>query len=269
MTEAAAASNGAAAAAGAGAAAAGEGAPWYPDTAKDYVTNKGWKGPADVITSYQGMETLMGADRAGRTVVLPKDEKDAEGIKAFRAKLGVPESADKYELPAPQGQGGPDLIKEASKWFHEAGIPKSAAQAITQQWNAHIEGMIKAAETAAQGESHAQLDKLKSEWGGEFEARSEYARRFLKAAGWDDAKMDQYERTFGTATMLKDFYQWGKVTGEPGFSSGTTNGSFTATKDAVQRQIKDLKDQRMANQINEKEYHAKMAILGPQSEAAG
>jgi len=243
--------------------------PWYPDTVKDYVTNKGWKESADVITSYQNLEKLIGEDKAGRTVILPKDEKDTEGIKTFRAKLGVPEAPDKYELPAPPGEGGANLIKEASAWFHEAGIPKSAAQAITSKWNAHIEGLIRAQETQAQTESHAQLEKLKGEWGQEFDAKAEYARRFLKAAGWDDAKMATYERTFGTATMLKDFYQWGSKVGEPGFSAAdSASSSFNITKEAVQRQFKELQDARIANRITEKEFHAKMAVLGPQMEAA-
>jgi hypothetical protein len=241
--------------------------PWYPDTVKDYVANKGWKAPADVITSYQSIEKLMGEDKAGRTLVLPKDDKDVEGQKAFRAKLGVPDSADKYELPAPAGEGGPNLIKEASAWFHEAGIPKAAAQAITSKWNAHIEGLIKAQETQAQTESHAQLEALKGEWGKDFDTKSEYARRFLKAAGWDDAKMAQYERTFGTATMLKDFFQWGSKVGEPGFASGSSDTSFAPAKAEVNRKVKELRDQRIAGQIDERTFHAQMSILGPQMDA--
>lgn len=242
--------------------------PWYPDTAKDYVANKGWKAPADAIGAYQSLETLFGADKAGRTLIMPKDDKDADGMKAFRTKLGVPESADKYELPVPAGQEGDNLTKAAAAWFHEAGIPKTAAQAITSKWNAHIEKMIKDSETAAQTESHSQLEKLKGEWGAEFEQKAEYARRFLKAAGWDDAKMKQYESTFGTAAMLKDFFQWGSKVGEPGFAAGSGGGGFTPSKEAIQGKIKALREQRIAGTVTEKEFHAQMAILGPQSEAA-
>ena len=256
-----------AAASAASAAASAANAPWYKSEAKDYVSNKGWKSPDEVIGSYQSLESLYGADKAGRTVILPKDDKDLEGIKAFRAKLGVPESADKYELPAPQGQGGGDLIKEASIWFHEAGIPKPAAQKITERWNAHIEKLVKDKELADQVESRAQLEKLQQEWGQEFEVKAEYARRFLKAAGWDDAKMALYESTFGTATMLKDFFQWGSKVGEPGFASGQQQ-NFAPNKSQVMAKMKELRDLRIANQITDKEFHAQMAILGPQSEAA-
>ncbi len=228
-------------------------APWFPDAQKAYVEGKGWKSPADVLTSYTALETLMGADKAGRTVVLPKDANDTEGMKLFRAKLGVPESPDKYELPAPPGEGGANLIKEASGWFHEAGIPKTAAQAITAKWNTHIEGLIKAAQDKAKGESHAQLEALKAEWGQSFDKNAEFARRFLKAAGWDDAKMAAYEATFGTAVMLKDFFQW---------------GAFAPAKAQIQQKIDELRAKRIANAITEKEFHAQMSVLGPQLEAA-
>lgn len=258
----------AAAAAAAASGGADGGAPWYPEAQKTYVEGKGWKTPADVLTSYTALETLMGADKAGRTVVLPKDANDLEGTKLFRAKLGVPESPDKYELQAPPGQGGGDLVKEASAWFHEAGVPKAAAQAITAKWNAHIEGLIKAAQDKAKGESHAELEKLKGEWGPQFDQNAEYARRFLKAAGWDDAKMAAYEATFGTATMLKDFHEWGTKIGEAGFVAGDHKGGFTPAKAAIQKQIDELRSKRIANAITEKEFHAQMSVLGPQLEAA-
>lgn len=259
---------GAGAATNAGQAAANQ--PWYPDTEKDYVANKGWKGPADVVGSYKSLETLVGADKAGRTIVLPKDEKDAEGIKAFRAKLGVPEAADKYELPAPPGEGGPNLIKEASGWFLEAGIPKAAAQGIVQKWNTHMESLIKAQETEAQNQSARDVETLRGEWGANFDANAEFARRFLTAAGWDDAKMAKYERAFGSATMLKDFFQWGKAVAEPGFSTGGNEGgnTFSPDKQRIQSQIQELTQKRIANQITQPDFLTQNTRLQQLLEAA-
>ena len=67
------------------------GQPWFAGfqnaEAKTFVESKGFKDPESLVTSYANMEKLLGADRAGRTVVLPKDANDAEGLKAFRAKM--------------------------------------------------------------------------------------------------------------------------------------------------------------------------------------
>src|SRR3972149_3189707 len=69
-----------------------------PENTRDYVTNKGWKSPTDLLTSYQKLESQLGVDK----IALPK-EGDAESEKAWRAKLGVPDAADKYELKLPEG----------------------------------------------------------------------------------------------------------------------------------------------------------------------
>ncbi len=227
--------------------------PWFPETHKSIVESKGWKGPADAIDSYANLEKLIGADKAGRTVVLPKDDKDEEGIKAFRSKMGVPEAADKYELPLPEGDDG-TFAKVAASWFHQHGIPKSAAQGISKAWNEHIAGLVKADEERAQNESQMQLTKLKTEWGGEFDKRSEFARRFLRASGWDDAKVTQYEQTFGTAAMLKDFYGWGSKMAEPDFAGDGNKGGGGADKQAAQNKLNEMRIARSEGKVTDTEW---------------
>lgn len=244
----------------------GAAAPWFPDTHKDFVESKGWKGAGDVLDSYANLEKLVGAEKAGRTVVLPKDANDVEGRKAFFAKIGVPDTPDAYELPAPKGDGG-EFAKTAAQWFHANGVPKAAAQAIAEQWNGFMEKLVADDQAAAQATSAQALDKLKTEWGGEFDKRAEFARRFLKEAGWDDAKVSKYEQAFGTAEMLRDFYQWGSKLGEPDFVTGNPQG-FVPQKAAVQAKVNELRQKRIAGQITEAQFHAEMSVLGPQLSAA-
>lgn len=242
--------------------------PWFGDsTHKELITGKGFKSLDDVITWGKNAESLIGLDRAGRTVVLPKDANDVEGNKAFRARMGVPEKADDYALPVPDGQD-PALSKEAAKWFHEAGVPAPAARAITEAWNKHIEAMVTADVDRQQRASVADLEKLKGEWGGEFENRAEFARRFLREAGWDEAKVAKYESAFGTAQMLRDFHGWGTKVGEHSFQQGQGGGGMTPQKKAVQTQIDELRQKRLANQINTNDFNAEMGRLGPLLEAA-
>lgn len=244
----------------------GAAAPWFPDTHKEFVESKGWKAPGDVLDSYANLEKLIGAEKAGRTVVLPKDANDVEGRKAFFAKIGVPDTPDAYELPAPKGDGG-EFAKTAAQWFHANGVPKAAAQAIAEQWNGFMEKLVADDQQAAQVQSAQALDKLKGEWGGEFDKRAEFARRFLKEAGWDDSKVAKYEQAFGTAEMLRDFYQWGSKLGEPDFVTGNPQG-FTPQKAAVQAKINELRQKRIAGQVTDAQFHAEMSVLGPQLEAA-
>lgn len=230
---------------------------WYPAEHKDYVTNKGWKNPGDVLTSAINLEKLIGADKAGRTLVMPKDDKDAEGIKAFRTKLGVPEKAEGYELPLTEGDKG-EFAKVVSTWFHEQGVPKTAAQSIAGKWNEHIGALVKASEDAEKAESERQLGTLKSEWGGDFDKHAEFARRFVRAAGWDDAKVAAYEKAFGTAAMLKDFHTFGSKFQESPIagSAGGSGASFTMSKQAAQSKLEEIRKGRMAGTISDAEWKA-------------
>jgi hypothetical protein len=231
---------------------------WFPDEHKGYVENKGWKSPADVLTSAINLEKLLGADRAGRTVVMPKDENDVEGKKAFFAKLGVPETADKYELPLPEGDNG-ELAKVASDWFHKAGVPKAAAQQITKSWNDHIGQLVKADQDAAKAKSDADLAQLKSTWGQDAQKNEELARRGMtaygKKAGLESDDLNALESTLGTAKMLKLFLALGQSTAEAGFG-GDGGGGFGMTKSAAQEKLANIQARRAAGQITEIEWNS-------------
>lgn len=225
---------------------------WFGDEHKSFVETKGWKAPGDAITSFQNLEKLFGADKAGRTVVLPKDDKDIEGVKAFHAKIGVPESADKYELPVPEGDKG-EFAKTAAEWMFKAGVPKAAAQAVAANWNQFITEAVKADQAAAVAASEQELSQLKTAWAGDFDKNSEYARRFLTASGWDKAKVDLYEQTFGTAQMLKDFHSFGSKFQEGGFagSGGGQDPSFGMSKASAQQKLEEIRNDRAMGKINE------------------
>lgn len=251
-----------------GGAGGGGAAPWFGEAHKGFVESKGWKTPDDAITSYANLEKLIGADRAGRTIVMPKDDKDVEGLKAFRAKLGVPEKDEEYQLPFPEGDSG-EFSKVAAKWFHAHGVPKSAAQAIAKEWNGYFEQMMKAEGDRLKNESETQLNALKGEWGQDFDKRAELARRFLRASGWDDAKVQRYEQAFGTASMLKDFYGWGSKTGEHESAEGERGGGgFGMTPASAREKLEELRQQRIAGSISDKDFHAQMEKLAPIASAA-
>lgn len=252
---------------GGGGADDGQPAPWFSDAHKEYVTTKGFKTGDDALTSLQNIEKLMGHEKAGRTVVLPKDDKDVEGIKSYRTKIGVPEKADGYELPVPKGDDGA-FAKQASSWLHEAGVPKAAAQKLAGAWNEYVAKSIADGNTAIKAQMDKQLDGLKTEWAGEFDAKAEAARRFMKAAGWDDARVKMYEETFGTADMLKTFSALGAKLGGAEFIKGDGNGGGGAAAETAKKQIEELRAKRIANQIDDKTFHAEMQRLGPLAEKA-
>jgi hypothetical protein len=190
-------------------------------------------------------------------VVLPKDDKDVEGMKAFRTKLGVPESPDKYEIPVPENDSG-EFLKVAAGWFHELGIPKAAAQGLAGKWNEYWAKAAADIDAQLQAGSAQELDALKMEWGGEFDKKSAFARDFLKASGWSDDKVQQYEKTFGTGAMLKDFYGWGSKIQEPGFAGDPSKGGpgpATMTKDVAKAKYAEINANRISGAISDREWN--------------
>lgn len=259
---------GAAAAAAAAAAANGGGGggatpPWYgAETNKALVEAKGFKTVDDVFTAYTNTEKLIGHEKAGRTIVLPKDDKDVEGIKAYRARIGVPESADKYELPVPDGDKG-EFAKLASNWLHDSGIPKEAGQKLAKSWNDYVAKTLAEGQTALKAEMDKQLDGLKGEWGDKFDEKSEHARRFMKAAGFTEEETKVYEEAFGTAAMLKRWSSIGSKLGESGFVAGDGGGTVTVSKSVAQAKVQQLNADRIAGKIDEKSFHSEMDKYGP------
>lgn len=261
------------AAAGAAAAGAAAASVWYGSEGnKAVVETKGFKAVDDVFAWGSNLEKLLGADRAGRTVVLPKDETDVEGVKAFRAKLGVPESAAQY--PIPDALKADPMIAGFAEQAHALGVPSKAFEAMVT-WAAKTGADQEAAFQAQQkAESEKQLGELKAKWGGEFDKNAEFARRFAKSSGVTDDQVQAIEGAIGTRAMLELFHTWGAKTGEAGFGGGAegagaqAGGGFAPSKQAVQQQINELKAKRIAGQINERDFHAEMGRLGPMLEAA-
>lgn len=258
---------------GAGAGAGGQGggdggapAPFFAGFqdagAKTWAEAKGFKDPEALAISGMNLEKLLGADRAGRTVVLPKDENDVEGRKAFLAKLGVPDSPDGYNLPVPEGGSG-DFAKTAADWFHKAGVPPQAARAVSEAWNGYMQKAMADADAAAMAESQKQLDAIKGEWGQKFDENSELARRYVKASGLNAEQLAAVEQALGTATFLKTFHKLGTQLGEASFTTGDGQGGngFTAAQAQVRQQMQDLRQQRIDGKISQEEFLARSEAL--------
>ena len=232
-----------------------------PD-AKTWAETKGFKDPESLAVSSMNLEKLLGADRAGRTVVLPKDDNDVEGRKAFLAKLGVPDSPDGYSLPVPEGTDAA-FAKTAADWFHKAGVPPQAARAVSEAWNGYVQKAMADADAAAQAESQKQLDTVKGEWGDKFNEHSEMARRYVKASGLNEEQLGAIEQALGTATFLKTFHKLGTQLGEASFTAGDGQGGggFNAANGKLRQELHDLRQLRIDGKISQDEFLARSEAL--------
>jgi hypothetical protein len=112
-----------------------------------WLANKGFKTNDDIVNSYRALERQL-----GNAVTLP-DETKPEDVQKFRARLGVPDKADAYELKLPENL--PDTmpypdedVKAFKTWAHEAGLTPKQAQALHDKFVGHqaesMQGMVQA-----------------------------------------------------------------------------------------------------------------------------
>jgi hypothetical protein len=214
----------------------------FPDEVRGVIQTKGWKGPADVVGSYQNLEKLLGADKAGRAIVPPKDDAAPEEWAAFYGKLGRPEKADGYKLPVPDGDAG-EFAATAASWFHEAGLTAKQAETLAAKWNDHMGGTLQSQQAEFEQKAAIDLQELQKEWGGQFEANSELARRAIREAGLSQDEGKAIERALGLGKAAKVFAFLGKQFAEAPMKGGegAGRGTFGATPADAKARIAALK----------------------------
>jgi hypothetical protein len=248
----------------------GNNAPWYgsfkqdaPADFQQWVTNKNYADPQAALYAHWNAEKLVGAP-ADQIIRLPKPD-DAAAWEGVWNRLGRPAKPEEYELPLPAGDQG-EFAKTAAGWFHKAGVPKSAAQAVAKAWNDHMEGYVRQQAEQARAKADGELNALKTEWGNDFDKNAEIGRRGLaeygKKAGLDDNDLKNIEDALGTGKMLKMFHTLGLTLGEHGFVNGEPTNIGVSPQQARQ-QLDEARIKRIKNEITEADYHKLVDRLGP------
>lgn len=241
------AGNPAADAAGQGSAApGGQQGQWfdsYPEEVRGTIQTKGWQSPADVIQSYTNLEKLLGADKAGRGVVLPKEDADASEWNQVYDKLGRPKSPADYKLPVPEGETG-EFAQVAAGKFHELGLTAKQAQGLAEWYNAQAQEMQSSQFNQLAQNSEQEMASLQQEWGKEYDANIEAARRATRQFGLEAPTLEKIENAIGTKEMLQLFAKIGKGVGEDSFVDGSRSTGFGMSPEAARVRIGQLKGDR-------------------------
>ena len=208
---------------------------------------KGFKDPLAAAESAYNLEKLIGFDRAGKTVVLPDENSSPETRQAFLSKLGVPEKADGYKLPVPEG-GSDEFAKTAAQWFHEQGIPAKAAEGLTTKFNEYTAAQQAAQQQAFAQKSEQEFTGLKSEWGAAFDQNIELGKRaamqFIPGTPEERAAtLQSLEQSLGTGRLLKLMANIGQGLGEHKVVGGEA-GSGLMTPAQAQQRIAELKSNK-------------------------
>lgn len=234
--------------AGAPAAASAPSAPeWLKgadETTVGYVQNKGWTEPAQVLEGYRNLEKLLGADKAGRAVVLPGEKAEPAEIAAFYEKLGRPADPKDYKIPVPEGYD-PGFAEAAKAKFHELGITAKQAEALAAWNNEYVQGAVASHKNQTAESFQADVAALKTEWGAAHDQNVIVARNVVNALGWDAAKVDKLSAAIGHKELMQTLHQLGTRMGEDSFVSGnSTNYGGAMTPAQARSRIQELRQDK-------------------------
>jgi len=213
-----------------GAPAVPSGPAWLPgvdEVTAGYVANKGWTEPRQVLDSYVNLEKLLGADRAGNTVILPKDGASAEEMASFYNKLGRPADPSGYKIEVPEG-APKEFATAAAQKLHELGISKAAGEKLAEWWNGQAKGSQEQHQQA-QLQAFQQDDQaLKQEWGAAFTQNLTAAQAAVRGLGVTPEQIDQMQKSMGHKATMEFFQKIGSKMGEADFVSGNRSEPFGA-----------------------------------------
>jgi hypothetical protein len=206
---------------------------------KGWVQNKGFKDPAVAMDSYRNLEKLMGADKAGRTVVLPSKWDDPKEVEPFFEKLGRPKVPDGYKLPEGADK---DFGKWAQTTFHKAGLTDRQAEMVMAEWGGLVKGKTEATTAAKAAALAADREALGKEWGAAHDAKIATAKAAAKTFGFDAPTIDKLEDSLGYAGLMKFMAGLGEKIGEaPAVNGDGSTPGGPVTPAAAAAQIKALR----------------------------
>jgi hypothetical protein len=193
------------------------------DTA-DFIRTKGWENLDAVIRSYQNLESMLGSDRAGRTIVLPRDTDDAEAYAEIYDRLGRPERPDGYELD----RTGAPVDEEILDWYrsvaYEAGLSSRQASALLDAWGKMASSRIDALDRQTQLNREEATEALREKWGSRFDGKMAAAERAARRFGGEH--LPALEQALGHAPVREILARIGEALAEDALPAGEGRTGF-------------------------------------------
>jgi len=243
---------------GAGGASGGAPAVWYdalPDgPGKEWIKSYGdaYKtGPAAVVDKAFNLEKFVGAEKAGRGVIIPKADATPEEQAAFWRKVGAPEKPDGYKLSETVLKD-PVIVKIRDK-AHTLGVPKQQFEALIGLYESEAAALIKGQETIRAQAAEQEMTALYAEWqqAGMKDQNIELSRRAVasfipgKTKEEKGAVLSKIEAAIGAGNTMRLFANIGAGLGEHAFLQGENAGnSSVVTPEAARIKIKELQSDK-------------------------
>jgi hypothetical protein len=198
----------------------------------DYLKSKGVTDINKFLSSYREAERAI----SGKGVVtVPKEGSTPEEIAAYHRQIGVPEAADKSELPsAPEGQElDMGIVEPLREIAFKAGVPADGFKALAA---AVVEKQV-ADQMAEVTRQDGLRDGVFREWGADKDRNTALFQRGMRAFGIDAKQAAAIQKGMGSDGLLKLGLKLGQLTGEDMLMGGGGAQNFGMTGEQAQARI--------------------------------
>lgn len=225
---------------------------WREAIPKEFSTDASMASIKDLgglAKSYINAQKLIGSDK----VPIPKDGASDEEWSAFFAKVGRPESPDKYEFhPLGESPEGFSMDPEFEKAFrteaHKLGLNKKQAAAMWGSLQARAAQQFKGAIESRQAALTKEGEALKTEWGQAYPEKLKIAQKAVDAIERAGVKgLNAWLKKTGAGSepiVMRLFALVGEQAGEEKLGPGSRRDAMTPRE-----------AEAMANRIMEEKTH--------------
>ena len=193
-------------------------------TLKDFAINKGYHKAKveDVVRSYQNLEKLMGAEKAGRTIEVPDfDNPEATAARdTFFSRLGRPATGKEYDLGFTAEEGVDASFDQwARDVFHKNGLTAKQASEIGKAWVEFATQTNQEDSMAATQRAQHEDATLRQHWGAAYDTQVAKASAAAKAFGVSPEAIDAMQSVMGYGAVMQHFASIAEAMGEHQFIS--------------------------------------------------
>jgi hypothetical protein len=230
---------------------------------REWVQNKNYADPFTLAKTAQSLERETATLRAGKGYPTPgQDGKiDPNAQKAWNALTGVPETADKYDIPIPDGNPYPQFKGFMQEALHKAGVPAAMAPALARGYEEAVQKMEAQIRETENTQSAQQLVELQNQWGAQYQERVALAQRgkewlSSEVGGLTDAQLRSLESVLTTPKFMAAMWKIGAGNGEARFAGNNANGGgqFAGGASEAQARFDQIQTERSAGTIKDHQW---------------
>ncbi len=228
-----------------------------PDDLKAHVEKNGYRDPAAVVKADMHAQRLLGAER----LPLPDEDGDLEEWPGWAA-LGVPESRDGYDVTRPDLPDGLAYDEGLENRFldaaHALKLTPAQTQGLIDVFSGYQTELFSAAQDDAAQDDTVLQEALQTDWGDQYEANLDLARRATRAFAEDDETFDALQGALGDQGIVRFFHKLGTLMSEDSLAGAGETGHGLTPDDArteaaqVERQLASLLNRQDAGGRDER-----------------